>query len=231
MTNILLVTPEPYQFQELIRLMESQFYHVSLLNKMIPIDELLKTNFDVMIFDELIDIDALLSRVSGIIYKPKICLIRDDNVEKRIAYFEKGCDICVPASSPSRLILAYIRSLISKCHELKAEEKKKKDQLLSMNKEKFEVTLCGEDVELTPIEFRLLGLLFQVQGEIQSRNYLTRKLYGVNSIDGKSFSFNTHISHLRKKLKCSSCSVNIENQVRVGYRLIVEKNDNLKNHG
>lgn len=97
--------------------------------------------------------------------KSKIFLIRNDNIEKKIEYFEKGCDICVPASSSARLILAYIRSLLNEYHKFRLEENKKKDQLLYINKESFEVALCGNEIELTPVEFKLLSLLMSDQGK------------------------------------------------------------------
>ncbi|MFT8928410.1 MAG: winged helix-turn-helix domain-containing protein, partial [Sporolactobacillus sp.] len=95
------------------------------------------------------------------------------------------------------------------------EEKKKKDRLIYVNKENFEAALCGNEIELAPVEFRLLDLLLRGHGKIQSRNYLIRALYGNHDIDDKSLSFNAHISNLRKKLICPSCSVKIENQLRV----------------
>lgn len=63
-----------------------------------------------------------------------------------------------------------------------------------------EMTLHGERIDLTPLEFSLALLLFQNVGRILSRGYLLQAVWGQQE-DLHTRRVDTHISQIRRKLR------------------------------
>ena len=62
------------------------------------------------------------------------------------------------------------------------------------------VTIAGNPVHLTPIEFSLLAALTRGAGRVQTRQNLLDEVWGVDHY-GDERVVDVHIRHLRKKLK------------------------------
>jgi DNA-binding response OmpR family regulator len=62
------------------------------------------------------------------------------------------------------------------------------------------VRMKGENVHLTPNEFRLLALFAQHPGQLFTREQLVDQLHGI-SLDSFDRSIDSHIKNLRRKLK------------------------------
>ena len=78
------------------------------------------------------------------------------------------------------------------------------------------VTLDGEPLALTATEFRLLQLLLERQGRVQSRPQLLSEVWGYAE-DVDSRTVDTHVRRLRRKL--GSEAERVETVIGVGYRL------------
>ncbi|HTS65007.1 MAG TPA: response regulator transcription factor [Candidatus Acidoferrales bacterium] len=63
-----------------------------------------------------------------------------------------------------------------------------------------EVRRCGHAVDLTPIEFKLLGLFIQAHGRVLSRDQLTDGVWGKNAFTSARIVDN-HIANLRRKIE------------------------------
>lgn len=88
-----------------------------------------------------------------------------------------------------------------------------------IDKGAFEITVAGQRLDLTTTEFKLLTLLVERRGQVQSRDTLLRDVWGYeNSIDTRTV--DTHIRRLREKL--GNRSERIETQRGEGYRFLVE---------
>lgn len=70
---------------------------------------------------------------------------------------------------------------------------------LAIRKASRQVTLGGENIELTSQEFDLLWLLALKAGEVQNRDYIYKAVVG-REYDGMDRSVDVRISRLRKKL-------------------------------
>ena len=79
-----------------------------------------------------------------------------------------------------------------------------------------EATLAGEPLVLTATEFRLLQLMLERQGRVQSRAQLLSEVWGYAE-DVDSRTVDTHVRRLRRKLGAEADRV--ETVVGVGYRL------------
>ncbi len=74
----------------------------------------------------------------------------------------------------------------------------------------------GDEVQLTPTEFRLLQLFLERRGRVQTREQLLSEIWGyAEGVDSRTV--DTHIRRLRKKLGAEA--ERIETVVGVGYRL------------
>ena len=71
---------------------------------------------------------------------------------------------------------------------------------LRINFLKHEVYLANKPVRLTPVEFRLLGVLIKESGRTFSRAQLVDRVYGFD-FDGFDRTVDVHIRNLRRKLE------------------------------
>ena len=80
--------------------------------------------------------------------------------------------------------------------------------------------LAGQELKLTPIEYRLLCLLAQNVGKILTHNYITQKIWGIGW-ENNIASLRVFMATLRKKLETSQDSPTyIQTQIGVGYRML-----------
>jgi two-component system KDP operon response regulator KdpE len=79
------------------------------------------------------------------------------------------------------------------------------------------VRLDGEDVHLTPTEYRLLAVLARHSGRVVTHRQLLEAVWGPRSA-GQSQYLRVHVAHLRRKLERPSRSF-LTTEAGVGYRL------------
>jgi len=71
---------------------------------------------------------------------------------------------------------------------------------LTVNFRKYEASLAGRPLNLTPIEFKLLGVLVKEPGRVFSRAQLIEKALGYD-FEGFDRTIDVHILNLRRKLE------------------------------
>ena len=82
------------------------------------------------------------------------------------------------------------------------------------------VYLDGEELKLTPTEYKLLCLLARDVGKVLTHTYLTAKIWG-SSWESDMASLRVHMATLRKKLESAPDSPQfIQTHVGVGYRMM-----------
>jgi two-component system phosphate regulon response regulator OmpR len=133
---------------------------------------------------------------------PIIILSARGTLDDRLAGLDLGADDYMPKPYEPRELLARIQSVLrrTEIYRLGPESKilRSNDLLIDMNK--ASVTLAGNPLELTTMEFELLCLLMQNPGITLSREQVVDKLRGIewDSIDR---TIDVLISRLRSKLK------------------------------
>ena len=91
---------------------------------------------------------------------------------------------------------------------------------LRIDLEKRAVTVGGEPVSLTPIEYDLLRLLAENQGKLLTHPMILRAIWGP-AFQEESNYLHVHVSHLRRKIEPDPARPRyILNQAGVGYRLV-----------
>ena len=87
------------------------------------------------------------------------------------------------------------------------------------------VSLDGEEIRLTPIEYKLLCLLSRNVGKVLTHKYITQNIWG-NSLESSTASLRVFMATLRKKLtRTPDSPAYIQTHVGIGYRMVrVEDN-------
>ena len=79
--------------------------------------------------------------------------------------------------------------------------------------------LNGEELKLTPTEYKLLCLLAKDAGKVLTHTYLTDKLWG-SSWESDMASLRVHMATLRKKLEKNHDTQYIQTHIGIGYRML-----------
>ena len=80
-------------------------------------------------------------------------------------------------------------------------------------------SLNGEELKLTPTEYKLLCLLAKDAGKVLTHTYLTNRIWG-SSWESDMASLRVHMATLRKKLEKDSQTQYIQTHVGIGYRML-----------
>ena len=81
------------------------------------------------------------------------------------------------------------------------------------------VTLGGEELKLTPTEYKLLCLLAKDAGKVLTHTYLTHKIWG-SSWESDMASLRVHMATLRKKIEKNQDTQYIQTHIGIGYRML-----------
>jgi len=125
----------------------------------------------------------------------------EDDVVRGLDY---GADDYLLKPVGSKELVARVRAILRRA-ELPAYSGKGKeitfnDGSLIVNVMERKVTVNGERIKLTPIEFRLLALLLQNAGRILTHQQLLEKVWGWEYVDDLDY-VRIYILHLRRKIE------------------------------
>lgn len=125
----------------------------------------------------------------------------EDDVVRGLDY---GADDYLLKPVGSKELVARVRAILRRA-ELPAYSGKGKeitfsDDSLTVDIMERKVTVNGERIKLTPIEFRLLALLLQNAGRILTHQQLLEKVWGWEYVDDLDY-VRIYISHLRRKIE------------------------------
>ena len=80
-------------------------------------------------------------------------------------------------------------------------------------------SLNGEELKLTPTEYKLLCLLAKDAGKVLTHTYLTNKIWG-SSWESDMASLRVHMATLRKKIEKDPDTQYIQTHIGIGYRML-----------
>ncbi|MGM0548901.1 MAG: response regulator [Bacillota bacterium] len=136
---------------------------------------------------------------------PIIMLTAKGEEIERILGLEMGADDYMTKPFSPRELVARIKAIFRRIKELKVDQEKIKDKIISAGKLKLdiprhEVFWGTEKIILTPKEFELLRYLVINQGRVLSRDLLLEKIWGYEYA-GDTRTVDVHIRRLRQKIK------------------------------
>jgi two-component system phosphate regulon response regulator PhoB len=178
---------------------------------------------------DLFILDIMMPELDGI----KICrMIRADKnlgsapvvfltargaTDDRIKGLESGADDYIAKPFDVKELVLRVGLLFKRTGTGKAPE----GQILSagavqLDQERHSVSVHGQNVELTATEFKLLNLLMERKGRVQSRDMLLINVWNYDT-DTETRTIDTHVRRLREKLG-DQASI-LETVRGVGYRV------------
>lgn len=129
---------------------------------------------------------------------PIIMLTAKGEPGERVQGLEMGADDYVTKPFSTKELVLRVKALMRRTKSGREGEVLEVEPF-TVNKSAFEIRLEGERLDLTTTEFKLLTLLIERRGRIQSRETLLFDVWGYqNAIDTRTV--DTHMRRLREKL-------------------------------
>ena len=155
------------------------------------------------------------SRTSSI---PIIMLTAKASEADVVVGLEIGADDYIVKPFSPREMVARVKSLLRRVNTKEAKEPKLEIGPISLNSERYEVTVNGKRIELTTTEFKILEVLIEKRGSVFTRDQLLKKkrLWGDDKLVYDR-TIDVHIKNLREKLGKAG---NMIKTIRgIGYKL------------
>jgi len=157
---------------------------------------------------DLIVLDLMLPGVDGLEVcrtlrdesdVPIIMLTARTTDEDKLTGLGLGADDYVTKPYSPRELAARVRAVLRRLPGERGPDEAKHDQI-TVNFLRHEVYLAGQLLNLTSIEFKLLGVLIREPGRVFSRAQLIEKALGYD-FEGFDRTIDVHILNLRRKLE------------------------------
>ena len=136
---------------------------------------------------------------------PIILLTAKSESSDKVLGLNIGADDYITKPFDPVEVLARVRSQLRRYTQLGAKKEEEKPNVYTvgpivLDEEKKSVTVDGDEVALTPIEFNILRLLMKNPGRIYSSAQIYELVWKEDSL-GAETSVSVHIRHLRQKLE------------------------------
>src|SRR5690242_8896704 len=129
---------------------------------------------------------------------PILMLTARDEEADRVVGLEVGADDYLTKPFSPRELVARMKAILRR-----AEPQPDRDVIalgdVTLNRETHDVTIAGQEVELTAKEFDLLAFFLSNPGAVLSRDVLLDRVWGV-SYPGGTRTVDVHVAQLRRKL-------------------------------
>jgi len=150
---------------------------------------------------------------------PLIVLGVRNDPHQMIWYLEQGAADYIPRSTPHRVMAAKILSLL-RMMAVGVKTSSIRVGNLTIDLDRRSVSQLGVNISLTPIEFRLLGVLAENVGKACSRRMLLKAVWG-DDFEDCSHYLRLYIGYLRRKIEPNHGSAQmIVTEWGYGYRLV-----------
>ena len=225
--RILIIDDEPDICELLEHTLKSKGFQVwSLTNPLEAIGKARDFEPDLVVLDVMMpELDgyrlcSMLKVDSRLKHVPIIFLTAKGEVDERVKGFARGADDYMTKPFDRRELTARIKAVLARSlRKQEAMEGKLVVGGICLDPDSHEVRVDGEAVDLTHTEFRLLHLMMERTGRVQSRENLLVNVWNYDT-DIETRTVDNHIGRLRAKLGPKGDFVKT---VRgVGYKLLLD---------
>jgi|UniRef100_UPI00404AF3EE two-component system, OmpR family, phosphate regulon response regulator PhoB len=226
--KILVVDDEPDVTDLLVYTLKAKGFDVEAVNNPNASVGLART-----FLPDLVILDVMMPELNGI----QICrMLRADPTLKsvpvifltakaeegdRIQGLESGADDYVSKPFSTKELVLRVQSILRRAGEGQSvEQRKLQAGEIVMDIARHEVVLHGRPIELTATEFKLLRLLMERRGRVQTREHLLINVWNYET-EIETRTVDTHVRRLREKLEDQADW--IETIRGVGYRMAEQR--------
>ena len=163
---------------------------------------------------DLVLLDIMLPQLSGMEVlrrlrrersTPVIMLTARDSVIDKVSGLDSGADDYITKPFNPLELVARVKSQLRRYTQLGNLNQQNSSQVykcggLMINDENKEVTVDGEPIKLTPIEYNILLLLVKNAGKVFSIDQIYEKIWNEDAI-GADNTVAVHIRHIREKIE------------------------------
>jgi len=150
---------------------------------------------------------------------PIIMLTAKAEEVDRIVGLELGADDYITKPFSPRELVLRVKSVVRRVSGQNEKPDLIKIGDIEVDRLKFDVRINGESLEMTPTEYKLLLILMERRGRVQSREVLLNDVWGYDQVlDTRTV--DTHVARLREKIR--NGKVNIDTVRGFGYRIMAE---------
>jgi DNA-binding response OmpR family regulator len=161
---------------------------------------------------EGLDILATIRAVSDV---PLVALTGDSE-EERIAALRGGADDCVSKPPGVAELEARMEALLRRPRQSDLRPVVLTDEFVEIDRVRHRVSVLGNEVSLTPIEFRMLATFAENPGRVLGHGQLLELVWGDRIRERDEVKL--YVSYLRRKLGCAADVDPVETVRGVGYR-------------
>lgn len=136
---------------------------------------------------------------------PVIVLTAKDSLDEKVEVLTSGADDYITKPFNPLELVARVKSHLRRYMQLGSTTIKESEAIytvggLAINDDLKEVTVDGEQVKLTPIEYNILLLLVKHQGKVFSIDQIYENIWNENAV-GVDNTVAVHIRHIREKIE------------------------------
>ena len=187
--------------------------------------ELAKKQPDLILLDlGLPDIDGseVLERVRGFSAVPVIVISARTQEAEKVQALDQGADDYITKPFGSEELLARIRTALRHSAQVASSGPREtvysRDGLV-IDFDKRVVTLNGEDIHLTQIEYKLVSLLAKNAGKVLTYDFILKEIWGPYA-DTDNQILRVNMANIRRKLESNPAEPHyIFTEIGVGYRM------------
>jgi len=163
-----------------------------------------------------LELTRILKREAATARLPIVMLTARGEEVDRIVGLELGADDYISKPFSPREVVLRVKAVLRRRQPEESDGERLEIGTIRLDISGHQLRLDGKEVPLTATEFRLLRLLMERGGRVQTRGQLLSDVWGyAENIDSRTV--DTHIRRLRRKLGAEA--ERIETVIGVGYRL------------
>jgi two component transcriptional regulator, winged helix family len=226
---VILIVEDDIQIRNFIRFaLENEKYKVlTSENAAQAMNEIVSEPMDLILLDlGLPDADGMevIKKVREFSDIPIIVVSARDQDKEKVKALDYGADDYLVKPFSASELLARIRVAFRHLEKIGKEEVMQNGKVgeLMIDFSKHLVYLKGEELHVTPMEYRLLSVFFKNIGKVLTTSYIIQEVYGKN-YGNDTQALRALMAALRRKIEDSPARPRyIMTEIGVGYRLVDE---------
>ena len=159
-------------------------------------------------------------RKEGITSPIMMLTVKDEELDKVLG-LELGADDYVTKPFSLKEISARVKALLRRVEDYQDEMTVFRFGDVELDFHKYESRKDGKDLELTPLEFKILRLMITKKGKVITRDEFLDIIWGVDNLAVSHRTVDSHIAHIRKKVEDDpSNPLYIQSVHSIGYKFV-----------
>lgn len=226
MGKTILIVEDDANIRELLHLyLEQEGYHIETAQDGADGLRMFKrVHPDLVLLDlmmPVMDGTQMIRELRGFSKTPVIILTAKGEVFDKVALLELGADDYITKPFEMREVIARVRAVMRRFEQDVGEPKLMFDNL-SIDKQSYNITVCGQKMEIPPKEIELLYFLASSPNRVFTRAQLLDDVWGFDYF-GDTRTVDVHVKRLREKLQGVSEQWEIKTVWGVGYKFELQE--------